>query len=216
MLFFDLLKLEFIKTKKNSGLFLQNILFFVISNAIFLLLAKDQNLNLQNYLAIIILISLIFSLIFVSSNFLNQDFEDGTLEQIILVCENFEIFILAKIIANWFFYGFSIIISSYFLIKLLGISDEFNFKFLTLLFFSSISISAICGFCSSLNLSTNKSFLIAIFIFPLIIPVLLIMISGIFDQELFFKSLKILLAIDILFLIISVFSVSKIVKILSD
>lgn len=213
MLIFKFLQQELFKINRNSHKFLQNILFFLISCVIFLLLAKSQ-IN-QEYLVIIISFSLIFSLIFSNSDFLHQDFYDGTIEQIILLCENFETYIIAKSFANWFFYALPIIFSSYFLIFLLGFDKNFALKFAFLSFFASISINFICVFCASLNLSSNKSSMIAIFILPLIIPILLILISGLQNQQ-FAKSLEILIALAILSVIISVFAVAKIVKILID
>jgi heme exporter protein CcmB len=210
MTFLTIFTQEFRNFKRNFNNFAQNIVFFIISCAIFLLIAKN-NQNLSE----IIIFCLVFALIFINSDFLSEDFKDGTIEQMLIFCENFESFIAAKVIINWIFYALPILISSYFLLFLFNFDQILTKKMLILLFFASFSINSICAFSSSLNLLSKKSMLIAIFALPLIIPILLITILGIFEADFYLKSLKILAFCALLFNIIAVFAVSKVIKILS-
>lgn len=199
---------------KNPTLFLQNILFFVISCTIFLLISQNQPNQAQIFLNITA-ISLIFSLIFVNSNFLAREFANGTVEQMLILCENFEIYIIAKTLANWLIYALPIAISAFLLIKITA--QPLNpLKTAILLAISSISINFIAAFCATFNLNAKKTAILAIFAMPLIVPILLIALTGLLDEEKFISSLQILIALALFFSVILSFLSAKIVRISSE
>ncbi len=214
MLLSSLVKQEIFKQSRNSNKFLQNILFFILSCSIFLFISQDiKSQNSEIYFINIITISLVFSLVFANQSFLDQDFNDGTLEQVILFCQNLEIYIFAKILANWFLFSLPLIISSYFLVLLMGYENILG-KLIFLISIASFSINAICAFSSCLSLSSNKSNMLAIFSFPLILPVLLMVFSLNKGLEEIILISEILIAFAIFFTLISVFTISKIIKII--
>ena len=102
-IFWIILHQEFVLAGKNLAKILQNFLFFFISLSIFFLISQNQQNQLSSpFLSIdIILFCLVFSLIFSNSDFLHEDVRDGTLDQIIILQPNLEIFILAKMLGNW-------------------------------------------------------------------------------------------------------------------
>ncbi len=219
LLFFIFLKQELSNNLRNLGLFVQNILFFLISCAIFLLMAQNQvaeGENAQFLLTNIILISLVFSLIFANNNFLSEDFKDGTLEQMIIYCENLEVFIAAKMFANWIIFALPILITIPLMAFVNGLNKEFVSEGAILFLFASLSINFICAFCASLNLAANKAPIIAIFALPLIVPIILITLVGFFGGEGLYSSVKILCGLAVLFAVIAVFATTKIVKIASE
>lgn len=151
-------------------------------------------------------ISLLSCVIFSSSEFLKQDFEDGTVEQLLNSCENFEIVALAKIIANWFVSCLPIVILSS-LIKQ-------NYEFLSIILVGSIIINFICCFCGSLSTLGNSAPMIAIIALPLIIPTLLIAQIGVIGS--YEENLKILLGLFLFIGSITTIAVAKIVKIAAE
>lgn len=181
---------------------LASFLFFIIFISIFFLL--DQNKTMETNLAI--WISLLSCVIFSSSEFLKQDFEDGTVEQLLNSCENFEIVVLAKIIANWFVSCLPIVILSS-LIKQ-------NYEFLSIILVGSIIINFICCFCGSLSTLGNSAPMIAIIALPLIIPTLLIAQIGVIGS--YEENLKILLGLFLFIGSITTIAVVKIVKIAAE
>lgn len=221
MLFFILLKQEILSFKRISRNFAQNILFFIISCAIFFLISQNPSIQALFGIFTVIIFCLVFTLIFANANFLSEDFHDGTIEQMIISCHNFEIFIAAKIVANWLFYALPIIIFIYLSLILSPQSIQEKSQIapenlVILLVLASFAINAICAFGSCCGLVNKGSMISAILILPLIIPILLIFSAGIFDPEFFAKSVSILFYLFVFFAIISVFAASKIIKILSE
>lgn len=221
-IFLIILKQEFTLAGRNLAKIFQNFLFFFISFSVFFLISQNQqNQLLSPYLAIdAILFCLIFSLIFSNSNFLSEDFSDGTLEQIIISQPNLEIFVLAKMLGNWLIFSLPILIS----IPLIGIGIGLNQNFITDFFIlttiASLTINFICAFCGSLSMAQNKAPMIAVLALPLVIPVLLIAcgnfsIAGISEED-FGSALKILSGICVFVGSICVLGAAKIIKIVSE
>ena len=83
IIFFHELKILF----KSRGRIFANILYFFIFSAIFQILSQNFDQNSHSQLFIInTLIALLTSIIAINNNFLEKDFRDGTLEQIIIDC----------------------------------------------------------------------------------------------------------------------------------
>lgn len=210
--FFVILTHELLYAFQNFSKILSNFLFFIISLVIFLL-TFDQLLTQENQASAklcIILLLLIFSCISSSSDFLKKDFEDGKIDQIFLTIPNFEIFIFAKMLANWLIYCLPLLIFLY-LFFFLG-EDSSNIFFA--IFLASFAINFICTFCGSLGVLENTASTISIIAMPLIIPILLISISA--QDHDFFSTIKILAGIDILSAATSVFGACAIIKIAND
>ena len=213
-IFFTILQQELILATRNLGKILANILFFIISLIIFFMLSQSDNYQGSSPYVITWLL-LVSNLIFSSSEFLKRDFEDGTIEQMLIICPNFEVFTLAKMLANYVIYALPIILT----IPLLALfsTDIQNSltNFIILAFLATIAINSITTFCGSLSLLENSAPIIAIIALPLIIPILLIASGGI-DVENFEFSFKILLGLVILLSAITTLATAKIVKIIAE
>ncbi len=218
--FFILLKQELLFFSKNKARFLQNILFFIISCAIFFILQQNQsNQGFEPFINIIWIV-LLFSILLSNSEFLREDFRDGTLEQMIIYCENLEVFIFTKIISAWIIFCLPILLIVPLLLMALGLSVNYSLHFVMLAAFASLAINFISAFCGSLNIAGNKAPMIAILTMPLIIPILLIASTAFNGQALeedsFYLALKILSAICVFSGAIAVVATTKIVKIVSE
>ena len=154
-------------------------------------------------------------LIFSSGESFKKDFDDGTIEQILGSIENFETFILAKMLANCLTNTFPILISILPIFLLAGFQFDFAQNFLLLIFLATISINFITTFCGSFAVLTNSASMVAVIAFPLIIPILLIVFGGLGEKE-FFASFKILSALCVFIGIFSVFGAAKIIKIAAE
>jgi heme exporter protein CcmB len=192
-IFFILLGYELKINFRQFSRILAGFLFFIIFLSSFYLLTSDQLIPGS----IIILFSLISCIIFSSAEFLKKDFESGLSEQMILSCDNFEIFIAAKMLANW-------LVCSLPILFVVGI---INPDFLLSALFVSLIINFICCFCGSLSILGNAAPMIAALALPLIIPVLLIALGEVSS------SLKILGGLCFFLAPILIFATSKIVKI---
>ena len=210
--FFIVLLQEIRISLKKSSKILANSLFFVIFTSIFFILSQKSQENSQFYLMIIIWLILVCCLVFASIDFLKNDFDDGTIEQSILAIDNFENFILAKMVANWVNYALPIIILSIFV---LPESENFSIKqsFL-ILTLATIIINFICCLAGSLSSLGNSSPLISIIALPLLIPIILVANSALTHN--FDTGLKILSGLLLLVTPISIFASAKIIKISSE
>ena len=200
---------------KSRGRIIANILYFFIFLAIFQILTLnfDQNLHSQFFI-IGTIIALLTSIIAINNDFLEKDFRDGSLEQIIIDCQNLEIFVIAKCLANW--------LSSSFLIALfasliLQISDfeTLNFwQFFLVLILNSLSLNFLLALCGSLSMLGGFTSMIAIIAIPLALPILIITSATI--NENFELNIKILMALTAFTIAITSFACAKIIKIANN
>ncbi len=198
MQFLIILKHDLLLSFCNLSKTLASFLFAIIFIAIFFLLSQNQ----ETEPSIAIWFALFSSLIFSSADFLKKDFEDGSLEQMLISFQNFEVFILAKMLANWLVYCLPLAIIAYF------VKPEINFLILFLL--ASLAINCICCFCGSLAIAGSSAPMIATIALPLLIPILLISCGE------FQSSLQLLSGIALLLTFTLIFATAKIVKIAEE
>lgn len=205
---------EILLAGRNLSKILANLLFFLISLAVFFLIAPQYQDSLTFLTISIIWFSLLCSLIFFNSEFLKQDFRDGTIEQVFRAIDNFEIFILAKMLANWTICALPILTASILIALIADLNEIIVSNFVILFLLSSIIINFICSFCGSLSILENSAPIIAIIAMPLIIPIILIGHSGLIYND--NSSWKILSGLAIFSGAILVFATAKIVEIALD
>jgi heme exporter protein CcmB len=101
-LFRIFLQQELLILFKNKAQIYANIIYFLIFFSVFQIISQNFSQDIQNKLLILnITLNILFAIINICQNIFIKDHEDGTLEQYIIHINNIEIFILAKIIANW-------------------------------------------------------------------------------------------------------------------
>lgn len=206
IIFYNQILISFRKPSK----ILANLIFFAIFVSFFaMVLSPDKSELNPNLMVTIILFSLLFSILIFSGDFLHQDYQDGTLEQIINACSNIEIFILAKMLCNWLESCIAIILIAILFFYLNGFTNNFYPKLLLLLFIT-LNVNFICTFCASLVMINSSNLIISIIALPLILPILLIGHLAILEQE---KLLPSIIALTIFSGGVSVIATAKIVKI---
>ncbi len=151
-------------SSQNLNKIIASFLFFIIFIFIANLLQQNSQYPINDN--IIFWLALSCVAIFSSYDFLKSEYENGMLEQMIIACYNFEIFIFAKIICNWINYCLPIIIATYLINR--------NIDFIATAIIATFIINVICCFCGSFSLLGNSSPLIAIIALPLIIPTIIL------------------------------------------
>ena len=215
--FWIIFQQEILLSFRHLGKILANFLFFLISISVFSLTSEDQ--IIQGFTPIhsitIIWISLLFCSISSAAEFLKKDFDDGAIEQALVSCENFEIFVLAKMLANWLACCLPILI----FIPLILLANHANQSLIAnstiLIFLASLIINFICTFCGSLSVLGSAAPIIAVIAMPLIIPIILVAYAGLLGEN-FQTSFRILLGLSVFIGSISVFASAKIIKIAAD
>ncbi len=211
IIFFHELKLLF----KSRGRSFANILYFFIFLAIFQILTQnfDQNLHSQFFI-IGTIIALLTSIISINNDFLEKDFRDGALEQIMINCQNLEIFVIAKCLANWLSSSFLTILLATIILKF-GDLEILNFwQFFLVLVLNSLSLNFLLALCGSLSMLGGFASMIAIIAIPLALPILIITSATI--SENYYLNIKILTALTVFTIAISSFACAKIIKIANN
>ena len=211
IIFFHELKILF---KSRSRIF-ANILYFFIFSAIFQILSQNFDQNSHSQLFIInTIIALLTSIIAVNNDFLEKDFRDGSLEQIIIDCQNLEIFVIAKCLANWLSSSFFIALLASIILKFSNFEILNFWQFFLVLILNSLSLNFLLALCGSLSMLGGLSSMISIVAIPLSLPILIITSATI--SENYALNIKILLALTILIIAISSFACAKIIKIANN
>ena len=211
IIFFHELKILF---KSRSRIF-ANILYFFIFSAIFQILSQNFDQNLHSQLFIInTIIALLTSIIAVNIDFLEKDFRDGSLEQIIIDCQNLEVFVIAKCLANWLSSSFFIALLASIILKFSNFEILNFWQFFLVLILNSLSLNFLLALCGSLSMLGGLSSMISIVSIPLSLPILIITSATI--SENYALNIKILLALTILIIAISSFACAKIIKIANN
>jgi heme exporter protein B len=209
IIFWQEILLHFAKISK----ILSSSLFFLITIFIFSILLKSYDLQASPKVIINLTIwfSLLISIFISCADFFKQDYEDGTLEQLIISCSNFEIVVLARIFANWIIFSLPILLLSFFVLILSQNNQENLWQTFTALVISSISLTFIFTFCGSLMMINNSFSLIAAIAFPLAIPTILIAISA--SEQNNENALKMCLGLFFFTISTSTIATSKVAKI---
>ena len=141
-----------------------------------------------------------------------DDFEDGTLEGIVINSELLEINILAKIFSYWFFTIIPLVIVGVIMNILLTGDVNTSYVLFTSLFLGTLAISLIGSIAASLTLSIKgNNLLLSTIVLPLDIPILIFGTSAVYNSAAgisYSSELLFLLSLLILFLIVSPFASS--------
>jgi heme exporter protein CcmB len=197
---------------KSRGAIFANFLYFFIFLTIFQILTQNFDKNLHSQLFIIgTIIATLTSIITINNNFLEEDFRDGTLEQIIINCQNLEIFVIAKCLANWISSSFLIALFASIILKIINLEILNFWQFFAVLILNSLSLNFLLALCGSLSMLGGFASIISIIAIPLALPIL-IMTSATINEN-YDLNIKILLALTIFIIAISSFACGKIIKI---
>jgi heme exporter protein CcmB len=200
---------------RSKGSMLSNFLYFFIFLAIFQILTQNFDKNLSSQLFVIgTIIALLTSIISINNNFLEKDFRDGTLEQIIINCQNLEIFVIAKCLANWLSSSFLTILFASIILKISDLKILNFWQFFVVLILNSLALNFLLALCGSLSMIAGVASMISVIAIPLALPILII--TSITINENYELNIKILLALTIFIIAISSFACAKIIKIANN
>ncbi len=164
---------------KNISMLFAFSTFFITSLLIFIFSLGSNMIMLDNIYKPFIWIILIFSMMLSSDNFLQNDFNDGSLKELQFLGYSEEIIFLSKCLVMWTM----IIIPILFIIPLLVVF--FNLDFLTTLnllvtiFLATPSLTLISVLSSLFSIQLKRNKIIQfIIVFPFYIPVLIFSTSS--------------------------------------
>jgi heme exporter protein B len=169
-----MLKRDLVVAYRQRINYLNPLMFFVLITMLFPLAVTAEPARLLQIGPGIIWISLLFSSLLSIENLFSLDYEDGTLEQVLITSECLSLYLLIKSIIHWLYTTgplllISIVIANLFFIPKQGII----ILFLSLLLGSPVLV-IIGGIGSALTLGLgNRGIVLMLMMLPLYLPVLI-------------------------------------------
>lgn len=196
-----MLKALYCMIKRDLRLYFQQwgeclmpVFFFIVVVALFPMGLGVEPKLLTRIAPAVIWIAIVLSLLMSLENIFRQDYQEGSLEQMILSPYPLSILLLGKSIAHWLMIGLPLFILAPFLHMLLqGSSEGLGVLALTLLFaIPTLSLIGSMGAALTIGLP-NGGALLAVLVLPMMIPVVIFGTSALtaavegtfFDSELY-------------------------------
>ena len=206
--------LEYLKLKKKLRSWLGPIIVFILIMVAYPLTVEFLEKDLEKGFYSLLWISILLSMMFSTEDIFLEDFNDGTLEQIIISSSSFPYMIAKKIFIYWIMIGLPISALSF--LFSLGITKDLNLS-LFVIFLAMISSYIFLNlFVFGSALSLNKgSVLGALITMPIALPVLIVLGKSIIALQFGINYLELLLLLlGCLSIIISIvpFIVSYVIK----
>lgn len=162
--------------------FFNPILFFVLVVSLFPLTMGAEPNNLMHMAPGIIWIASLFSIMLSFENLFHPDFEDGSLEQLILNPNPLPLLILAKLFSHWLVSCLPLIILSVPMGIILYLSKTCLIILVITLLIGTPSLYLIGAIASALTLGLKqKGFLMVLLVVPLYIPILIFATTAVTD-----------------------------------
>ena len=184
--------LEYLKLKKKLRSWLGPIIVFILIMVAYPLTVEFLEKDLEKGFYSLLWISILLSMMLSTEDIFLEDYNDGTLEQIIISTSSYPFMIAKKIFIYWIMIGLPISVLSF--LFSLGITQDINLS-LYVIFLAMISSYIFLNlFVFGSALSLNKgSVLGALITMPLALPVLIVLGKSIIALQLGINYLELLL-----------------------
>ncbi len=165
---------------RQGGATLLALVFFVLTVTLFPLGVGPEPAILARIAPGVLWVAALLAAMLSLDRLFQSDFEDGSLEQLVLSGLPVGGVVLAKIIAHWMTTGFPLLLASPFLAVLLNMNGEgFTALMLTMLI-GTPALSLIGAIGAALTLTVRRGgVLLSLLVLPLYIPVLIFGVSAI-------------------------------------
>jgi len=153
-------------------------------------------------------------------NIFREDFDDGSLELIMINFNFLEINILAKIFSHWVLSNFPIVLIAPIITLILGLDTDTALILFVSLLLGTPTLTLIGAIAAALTVGLkNNKILLSIVVLPLYVPVLIFGTSAVNNSYLkmqYTSELYLLLILFLIFLLIAPFACSRALKISLD
>lgn len=219
-LLLSLVKRELAVVMRSQSEFIYPLAFFIMVTTMFPLAVTPEPSQLAFIAPGVIWVAALLSLLLSLQAFYQTDYEDGSLEQLLLSGVSGRAIIAAKAIANWVVTGLPLVIIAPLIGVLLNLHVEANWIAMLALLLGTPSLCFIGAIGMSLTLGLrNGGVLLTLLVLPLFIPVLIFGASTVEAASVgrpFNGQLAILAAILILSTLLSPIAASAAMKISID
>jgi len=172
--FYVILKRDLVLAVRQPADIVNPLLFFILVSVLFpFAVGSDSKLLVEISTGVVWVAALLASMLSLDSVF-KQDYQDGTLEEMILSAHPTSILVLAKVLAHWLMTGLPLLLVSPILAMMLGMPDDGVFILVVTLLLGTpvLSLVGSIGVALTVGLRTG-GVILSLLILPLYIPVLI-------------------------------------------
>jgi heme exporter protein B len=181
-MFLNILKRDLLIAYRHRLELLNPLLFFVLIILLFPLAISSEPQKLMAISPGVIWIAGLFATLLSLENIFHSDFEDGTLEQLVLAPQPLSTLVLAKLLAHWLITGLPLILVSLLLSQLLYLPGRGLVTLFVSLLLGTPVLTIIGAIGAALTLGLrNRGLLLILLILPLYLPVLIFGTSAVAD-----------------------------------
>jgi len=175
---FTVIKRDLRLAMRRRAELLTVIFFFIISVSLFPIAmgpeTEQEARMLKEIAPIIIWISALLATMLSLGQMFSSDYQDGTLEQLILIPQPFSLIVFGKIIAHWLVAGLPLVLIAPLLGMQLGLSVPEQLVLMLTLLMGTPALSLIGAMGAGLTLGLrNSNILVSLLVLPLYVPVMI-------------------------------------------
>lgn len=169
-----LLRRDLLLAFRRRSELVQPLLFFVLMTILFPFGVGSDMKLLQEMAAGVIWVGALLAAMLSLDAIFRADYEDGSLEQLLLSAQPASIIVLAKVLAHWLISGLPLIIVAPVLALMLGMPESVLATLMLSLLLGTPVLSLIGAIGSALTVGLHRGgFILSLLVLPLYIPVLI-------------------------------------------
>jgi heme exporter protein B len=175
-----LLKRDLLLAYRRRSELANPLLFFVMVVSLFPLGVSPESKVLQTLAPGIIWVAALLAALLSLDTLFRSDFEDGSLEQMVLTHHSLPLLVLAKVLAHWLVAGLPLLLIAPFLGVLLFLPTDAMFPLMVTLLLGTPVLSLIGAIGVALTVGLRRGgVLLSLLVLPLYIPVLIFAASAV-------------------------------------
>jgi heme exporter protein B len=172
-MFLIILQRDLTLTFRNKAEFINPLMFFVIIIILFPLALGSDSILLKQITSGVIWISALLATVLSLDTIFRSDFEDGSIEQLILARYPLTLLVSAKIMAHWLIFSVPLIVTALLTGFVLSLSSQTMFALFITLLLGTPVLSLIGAITVALTIGLRGGMLLSLLILPLYMPVLI-------------------------------------------
>ncbi|HET8553077.1 MAG TPA: heme exporter protein CcmB [Gammaproteobacteria bacterium] len=169
----ELLRRDLMLAYRRRGEILTPLIFFVIVTALFPLALNPTPQLLSVIAPAVVWVAALLASLLAQSALFGHDYEDGTLEQLVLSPQPLELLVLVRVLAHWLVTGLPLVILSPLMATMLAFPADSLWALVSGLALGTPVLSMLGAIGSSVTVGLRRSgMLLPILVLPLCVPVL--------------------------------------------
>jgi heme exporter protein B len=172
--FFALLRRDLVIAFRRRSEMVNPLLFFVLVTSLFPLGVGSQPKLLALMAPGVVWVAALLAALLSLDTIFRSDFEDGTLEQLLLSAQPVSVLVIAKVLAHWLITGLPLLVMAPVLATFLGLPSQAVGTLVWSLLFGTPALSLIGAIGVALTVGLRKGgVILSLLVLPLYVPILI-------------------------------------------